>query len=390
MYKQLIAGLSLLSLANTGRADYFQEYFIDPEDGKFDASRYLSEVPLGFLAVPTIITEPAVGYGLGVGAMFFQESEEQRKTRTAKHALLPPNINMLGAAATENGTWGLGVGHLGFWRQDSIRYRGFAVYGPINMDFYSLPGVGDLPRPVELEIKGPAVIQQISFRIPETKLFVGAKQLYRHVDTSLASKPRFDIPDAITNYLDNHLQLDTTTSGFGVTLEYDSRNNPFNPEKGYDYSASYMFFDDAIGSDIDYENFNVTALNYWQLTSHVNLAVRLQLDGINADEHTRLPAYVPPDIKLRGVPSSRYQGARVAVAEVEVDYKFTPRWKVGVFTGMGRAADNFDGLGGAENVDSYGAGFRYLIARRYGFAMGIDVARGPEDTAFYIQAGSTW
>jgi hypothetical protein len=27
-------------------------------------------------------------------------------------------------------------------------------------------------------------------------------------------------------------------------------------------------------------------------------------------------------------------------------------------------------------------GFRYLIARRLGHAMGIDVAKGPEDTVF--------
>lgn len=35
-----------------------------------------------------------------------------------------------------------------------------------------------------------------------------------------------------------------------------------------------------------------------------------------------------------------------------------------------------------------GAGFRYLVARRYGFETGLDIARGPEDTVFYIQAGS--
>jgi hypothetical protein len=41
-------------------------------------------------------------------------------------------------------------------------------------------------------------------------------------------------------------------------------------------------------------------------------------------------------------------------------------------------------------VVSKGVGFRYLIAKRYGFAMGADIARGPEETAFYIQAGSAW
>ena len=41
-------------------------------------------------------------------------------------------------------------------------------------------------------------------------------------------------------------------------------------------------------------------------------------------------------------------------------------------------------------VNAWGVGFRYLIARRLGMYMGADIAKGPEDTAFYIQAGSAW
>ena len=96
-----------------------------------------------------MITEPAVGYGLGVGALFFHESAEQRKERSSK-TLLPANISVLGGGGTENGTWAGGVGHLGFWLQDTLRYTGYLGYGSINLDFYSLPVVGKLPRPVAL------------------------------------------------------------------------------------------------------------------------------------------------------------------------------------------------------------------------------------------------
>ncbi len=30
------------------------------------------------------------------------------------------------------------------------------------------------------------------------------------------------------------------------------------------------------------------------------------------------------------------------------------------------------------------------MARRFGMRVGIDVAWGPEDTAFYIQVGNAW
>ena len=61
-----------------------------------------------------------------------------------------------------------------------------------------------------------------------------------------------------------------------------------------------------------------------------------------------------------------------------------------VFAGAGRADSRFGDLGGSGSRVARGAGFRYLIARRYGFEMGVDVARGPEDTILYIQAGTAW
>jgi hypothetical protein len=43
--------------------------FFDPEDGKLDMSDFLLNHK-GALPVPTIITEPAVGYGFGLGLLF--------------------------------------------------------------------------------------------------------------------------------------------------------------------------------------------------------------------------------------------------------------------------------------------------------------------------------
>jgi hypothetical protein len=61
------------------------------------------------------------------------------------------------------------------------------------------------------------------------------------------------------------------------------------------------------------------------------------------------------------------------------------------FVGAGWAADSASDLGGeSDTIISKGVGFRYLIAKKLGLWSGIDVAAGPEDTVFYIQAGSAW
>lgn len=55
--------------------------FIDEIDGQLDMGEYLAENAYGFLPVPILITEPAVGYGGGFTGIFMHESEEQKNTR---------------------------------------------------------------------------------------------------------------------------------------------------------------------------------------------------------------------------------------------------------------------------------------------------------------------
>ena len=94
---------------------------------------------------------------------------------------------------------------------------------------------------------------------------------------------------------------------------------------------------------------------------------------------------------MRGIPAMRYQGESVAVAETEFRWNFTYRWSLLLFGGAG-ATDSVDFVPSSsdDTVYSRGVGFRYFIARRFGAHAGIDIARGPEDTAFYITFGQAW
>ena len=49
--------------------------FFDPGDGHLDLSYFL-ENPRGFLPIPIVVTEPAVGYGGGAAGMFLRPRRE--------------------------------------------------------------------------------------------------------------------------------------------------------------------------------------------------------------------------------------------------------------------------------------------------------------------------
>ncbi len=91
-----------------------------------------------------------------------------------------------------------------------------------------------------------------------------------------------------------------------------------------------------------------------------------------------------------GVPALRYQGRLTLVAETEQLFNFAKRWDAVAFTGIGAAFKSLDDPVNEDIVWNVGVGARFLTSESLGVKIGADIARGPEDYAFYISIGSAW
>lgn len=382
--------LSLLTLAATDVIA--ASSFIDPIDGMFDAGEYLAENAYGFLPVPALITDPAVGTGLAVFGLFLHESpEQQQKRKQLAEAsidggaqLLTPGISVVGGGATDNGTkFGLAA-HRQTWAEDSIRYLIGGGYGDINMSYYSQT---DLQQPLSLDMnmQGFGVLQKLQYRINNSDLFVGILQKYQRLDLTNRDELA-NIPPELLDRLADISDTNPTMSALGVIAEYDSLNNFFLPTDGYNYILEYEWYNDAIGSDYDYQTLNIKGLNYWPLSDVLTFGLKAQYQSVSSD--TRLPVFAYPYIELRGIPKNRYQGENVGSAEIELMWKLTPRWLLLSFVGTGITGASSSDMWDNDTQTAYGVGFRYAVARRYGLQIGIDIARGPEETAWYVNVGT--
>ncbi|WP_158224610.1 BamA/TamA family outer membrane protein [Agaribacterium haliotis] len=387
----------LLALASTGNRAYASQFF-DPLDGKLDFSTFLSQNAYGFLPVPIIITDPSVDGGLGMAGLFFNESEENKNKRlqamknaqsNAGKYLLPPNVTALAGAYTGNDSWFVGGGHLGFFRNGAIRYAGGGGGGSINLDFYGF-GSLQLPKPITINTEALAVVQSLKFRVAESRWFAGLTQNYIKAELGPKNLGSLDnvLPPEWSDELKQLLTVDVTTSALGVVLEYDSRDNIFTPLHGYQYQLNWKKFDEALGSDLNYDLSSFQGLNFWPLSRRWNLGLKLQAEQAANAEF--LPPFALPSIQLRGIPAMRYQGMKVAMAETELGYALNSRWRTLVFAGSGLAATSGEDLFDTPKRNAYGLGFRYRIARRYGMDMGMDFAEGPDGLVWYITAGSAW
>jgi hypothetical protein len=374
------------------------DLFTDKFDGKLDASRFLSENAYGFLPVPIIITDPSVDGGLGMTGLFFHESKADQVKRLsvmqdennieASRSIMPPNVSAVFVAYTGNQSYFIGGGHLGFFKQGRVRYIGGGGYGDVDIDFYGFADI-NLERPVTINTSAKVLMQSLKFKLGQSAFFIGPLQRYVNADVSIVkATENFETISRLPNDLNNVLSASIVTSGAGITLEYDSRNNFFSPTSGFKYEFNYLWFDNAIGSDIDYNLLELSALNYFKLSNKWRTALRVEVNYLDAKQV--LPPFATPSISLRGIPSARYQGQSVALTEIELAYKINFRWEVSAFAGVGKASDSFSELSNSSSRATRGLGFRYLIARRYDFNIGIDIAKGPKDSIFYIQAGSAW
>ena len=130
----LLATLFLLLISTPGIAGSLSDVFIDPSDGYLDMSNFLLDKK-GLIPVPIIITEPAIGYGVGLAGVYFHDKPEPGARKGT-----PPSVSALAGAATEIGTWFVGGGHMGIWAKDNIRYTGGLGAGLIKMEYYGLSG----------------------------------------------------------------------------------------------------------------------------------------------------------------------------------------------------------------------------------------------------------
>jgi len=361
---------------DAARAEKEPSLFTDPEDGAFDVSGFLDS-KIGFLPIALPITEPAVGYGAGVGLVFFHTRPQVLQAPDGPR-VLPPNATFVFGMGTENGSWAGAAGHLHTWNNARIRYLVGGGYASLNLDWFGQADAFD-GRAFSYNIDGTGLFQKLTFKLGNSDFFAGPTQrlLSTHTEFDRDSSAGLGIRPA---------ELDATVSGLGVTIGYDTRNSMFSPTHGTKASLTFTLNDEAIGSDFDYGRLDAEVCQYLHLGGPFTLGLRGAASYAGEDA----PFFDLASIHLRGIQAGRYVDNAGITTEAELRWDFTKRWTAVGFGGVGWVADEFDQLDDAEGRWAGGTGFRYLMARKYDLRLGADVARGPEDWAFYITIGTGW
>ena len=346
----------------------------DTLDGALDMSRFLIEFN-GFIPVPMIITEPALGgFGMALAPVFLTQKPKQPDGR-----YYPPDMTAAFVMYTANKSWGFGGGRAGTIIPWGIRYRAFAAYADVNMDFYrDVPGLGE--KRISMNMRAIPVLVQAIKQVGRTPFYAGLRYTWSNVKSYQS-----DLVGYYSEYFANN-ELDRTTSLLGGVIEFDTRDNVFTTTKGWRAHVDANGSSTALGSDFDYQTGEAFVHGWWPFSTNWVSGVRFQANEAWGD-----PAYYQlPFLQMRGIPMMRYQGRVVALAETEQRVHLWHRWSAVGFVGAGRAADSWEKFSDAETPVAGGLGPRYLIARAFGLQGGVDFAYGPEGFAWYVTLGNAW
>jgi hypothetical protein len=343
------------------------------EDGWLDASAFLDK-KYGFLPIVLPITEPAVGYGAAVGLAFISSPLGE-----AKAGYNRPNITLVGGFGTANGTHGAMIGDVRHWLDDHLQTIAGLLYGSVNLDFY---GVGREARlsahPLHYNLQPVGGLVQGKYRLGDSRIWGGLGYAFARTEVSFDETTRVRLLPPFRH--------ESNAGGLTPSLSYDSRDNIFTPNRGTYLEANAGVFSEGLGADDEFQRMSLLGIHYIPLGWRLFLGMRAQVSASFGNE----PFYLRPFVSLRGAPVMRYQGEEVGQIEAELRWQFWKRFSLVGFTGAGAAWNNLERFQDSKKLVTGGAGFRYELARKYGIHIGLDVAKGPDDTALYVQIGSAW
>ena len=371
----LLASFTVLSQSNSKHI-----CLKDSLDGKLDLSDYIIDAN-GFIPIPMIITEPALGgFGGAIIPVFIRKNAPYVDSIKGQLVTTPVAPDITGGIGlyTVNNTWAAVAVRSGVLVKSRIKYVIGGGYVNLNMAFYqTFSQFGEKKLDFHFKIT-PFYLQAIK-RIHFSHWYAGFKYLFLHTDVRYAG-------DSSSEAVGKPLESKSNISQLGAIIELDNRDNIFTPDKGIKLHFDAVYSGNGLGSDHEYWKMNYYMYAYAPISN--TIVGGLRIDGRQAFGDP--PFYMLPYIDMRGIPAERYQGNVDILSEGEIRWDVVKRWSIMGFAGAGKAFDEWSKFGDADWAWSYGTGFRYLLARKFKLRVGIDIAHGPNTWAYYIVFGSNW
>ena len=311
-------------------------------------------------AVPIPNYNEARGFGLGLMlSLYYPVGKDDE--------ISPPSSTTVFGFYAANKTNVLGIAQRLYLEEDKYRIVLALARASINFQFYDDIITGDF-----IDYNTGSRFALIKGEVQILKdFYLGMKYRYSR------SRTTFDIPI-------DYDPPENTYSGLGPTVSFDSRDNINYPGSGCFAELQSLFNHSIFGSDQDYTILEFGINRYLTLKENHILAFRLQskigLGDVPFEEQAILSG-----TDLRGYTSGKYRADQKYTFQAEYRWAFSKKFGMVAFAGFGYVADKISEIKLEDILPSAGLGLRYMMIPDYRINIGVDIAVGKDDTAFYFR-----
>lgn len=177
-----------------------------------------------------------------------------------------------------------------------------------------------------------------------------------------------------------------TLSGFGLSLDWDTRDAVLFPRRGSFVQFTADAYGAMAGSDFPFNRLVLDLRRYFSLGADRVLAVQAYVYSSGGDVPFQRLAQIGGESLLRGYYKGRFRDKGLVAVQAEYRALVTKRIGVAGFAGLG---DLFPGWSGfrADNLKySVGTGLRYVVNKRDGTTLRLDLAWGRASFGLYVTA----
>ena len=344
------------------------------EDGETPPTEPSLKAPSDWVFMPIPVSNPSVGTGLAVAGLHLFPFGGASQ----------PSLFGLGAAVTDNGTWIAGGGSQLRFDEDRWRVTFGGAAAGIHSDFYGIgESAGDAGQSIPIVMRTDAAIASALRRVGPG-FYAGAGLRYSSTTTTFDG----EVPPGPLNDLISQ-GLTITTVGIGLIGQYDTRDNSFGPRTGSFASVKFYRFDEALGSDVNYEKTDAYWNQYFGIGKYGVVAARISFCDAAEDAPFFDLCQFGQSNDLRGYVSGRYRDHAMYAAQAEYRTPFFHRFGAVVFGGFGAVAPGWGGFG-ADILKSAGAGVRYLASEKNRVTLSVDYAHAQGEDAWYFYIGDAF
>ena len=177
--------------------------------------------------------------------------------------------------------------------------------------------------------------------------------------------------------------------GFGLTSEFDNRDNVMNPHNGMNIKLRSFSFLESLGSTSEYHKILFEMNKYFELNKHSVLLARANAVSSFGDVPFSGQNVIGRD-DLRGYSKGEHRGNQSYNIQSEYRWNFYKKWGMVAFGGLAMAVDNFQGKNFSGILPAAGVGIRYMAIKSHKINIGIDVAKGINDWGLYFRVGEAF